>query len=127
MGAAALLHPGRSLVRMPELEGELLGVGHLARGYGYSHGPTAATAEYPYNGNHYTHFLFTIRGSPPYELMRLSSEFCFAARNRSNDCESVQFASTLQRVRGLTNTQSADMLLIGYGAMDSYATATTVP
>jgi len=120
---AALLHSGRGLVRMPELGGELLGVGHVARGYGLTHGPTAAMVEYPYNANHYTHFLFTIRGSPPYELMRLSSEFCFGARDRSNDCESVQFASTLQRVRGL-DTQGADELLMGYGTLDAYATAT---
>ena len=72
------VHSGRQLLPLPELGDEFLGVGHVARGAGpLYHTPTA----YPsiYESTHYSHFFFTISAKPPYQLLRVSDEFCFRA------------------------------------------------
>ncbi|EOD11866.1 hypothetical protein EMIHUDRAFT_452328 [Emiliania huxleyi CCMP1516] len=127
----SMLHGGRMLVRVPALGNELLGVGHLARGSGTVHGPVGGFgSDYPFNGNHYTHFFFTLSASPPYALTRISTEFCFRAFSlltgeALDDCDSVQYSSSI--VLEPSADGSGHELLIGYGAIDSFAMVTTVP
>eukprot|EP00966_Prymnesium_polylepis_P011671 268174-Prymnesium_polylepis.1 len=74
----SLLHGGRALVPLPELGGELLGLGHMSRGNTQLvHFPTKY--KQPFASNLYSHFWFTMSGSEPFELRRISREFCFRA------------------------------------------------
>jgi len=116
---ADLLHGGRQLVRMPEIGGELLGVGHISRGVAHTEAKTV-------NGNHYSHFFFTISGEPPFTLSRLSSEFCLASADRPADCESVQFSSSVLREADDARP-GGERLRIGYGVSDLQSMTVTLP
>eukprot|EP00966_Prymnesium_polylepis_P084823 1963673-Prymnesium_polylepis.1 len=72
-----MLHGGRALVPLPELGGELLGLGHMSRGDVLTHKPTKYTQ--PFASSLYSHFWFTMSGSEPFKLRRVSREFCFRA------------------------------------------------
>jgi len=113
-----LLHGGRKLLRIPELDGDLLGVAHMNRGM--KHDVRAG-----FNGDHYSHFFFTISAETPYSLTRVSPEFCFPAADRPDDCDSVQFSSSL--LREPDPASGLDHLLIGYGVDDAAAMAVTLP
>ncbi|KAL1498943.1 hypothetical protein AB1Y20_013464 [Prymnesium parvum] len=142
-----MLHGGKGLVRLPELGGELLGLGHMARGsFVGEHLPS----HYPhlFQSTHYTHFWFTMSAQRPYQLVRVSREFCFrafapphmseedinyfssmngfvpplgslSADGYEHDCEFVQFGSSLLREPSGGSNSSADMIVIGYGAQDA--------
>ena len=47
-------------------------------------------------GFRYTHFLYALSPRPPHRLLATSAEFCLAAAQDPNDCESVQFVSGLE-------------------------------
>jgi hypothetical protein len=107
------------MVRLPHLD-EFLGVAHFHRPHDRK--PNA----YAKFGHHYTHALFTVSASPPYELRRLSAEFVLpqAAKpaavsssttsDAEEDAEIIQFASGLEVVDG-------NRIIIAYGINDCEA------
>ncbi|CAE7223563.1 unnamed protein product [Symbiodinium natans] len=96
------LHNGPHPVFIEE-QGIFLGLGHLVRG------ETTFRSGYKLP-DHYTHQYFAFSAEPPFELMALSPEFCFSSQQAPEDCESIQFASSLLR--------TGDSLLVGFGVQD---------
>ena len=109
--------------------GEFLGIGHLHRG-----GVNTSLARW---GHHYNHFFFTVHAQTG-ALLRISTEFCFAAlaqrlTKQSNVCEVIQFASTLSLEDSGTNAASSNrheytllpspsaQILVSYGVNDCEA------
>jgi hypothetical protein len=108
------------MVRLPHVD-EFLGVAHFHRPHDRK--PNA----YAKFGHHYTHALYTVSASPPYELRRLSAEFVLpqAAKpaavpapstttNDAEDAEIIQFASGLEVV-------GDKRIIIAYGINDCEA------
>eukprot|EP01084_Bolivina_argentea_P289707 497525_1 len=68
-------------------------------------------------GSHYSHFFFAINDKPPFNLKRISSEFCFVSlftennNNKSNDCDVIQFAGGMIESR----INNIDYIFISYG------------
>eukprot|EP00746_Dinoflagellata_sp_MGD_P156556 gnl/MRDRNA2_/MRDRNA2_85871_c0_seq1.p1 gnl/MRDRNA2_/MRDRNA2_85871_c0~~gnl/MRDRNA2_/MRDRNA2_85871_c0_seq1.p1 ORF type:complete len:553 (+),score=72.90 gnl/MRDRNA2_/MRDRNA2_85871_c0_seq1:120-1778(+) len=102
------MHNGANLVWIEEYK-EFLGIGHFYRGFGDYDVPGIQT-KVAVNGHHYTHVFFTLSGTEPFHIQRVSPEFCFQSVQNPNDCEVIQFASSL--------TIDDDKLHIGYGVMD---------
>jgi hypothetical protein len=108
-------------VRLPHLD-EFLGVAHFHRPHDRK--PNA----YAKFGHHYTHALFTVSASPPYELRRLSAEFVLpraakpaavpasatSTTGEEDDAEIIQFASGLEVVDG-------NRIILAYGINDCEA------
>ena len=96
---------------------QLLGVGHLHRGYRDSLDGRRLPRNLTYFAHHYTHFFYTIEPQPPYAVRMLGSEFCFGAARQADggpatrmDCEIIQYVSGLTRV--------GERLLVSYGVND---------
>ena len=97
------IHNGPSPVWIDELQ-LFLGIGHMARGKRASH-------QVGYLPDHYTHQFFALDiAQQTFRLAALSPEFCFSSAQDPQDCENIQFASTLVR--------DGSSLLVGYGAED---------
>ena len=83
-------------------------VAHMSRGMKHD-------AHVGFNGDHYTHFFFTMQPYPPYAIHSLGSEFCIGRQRDPQrdqlDCEVVQFVSGLVRGTG-------DALWLTYGVND---------
>ena len=86
-----------------------LGVGHLHRdsnpevvesehGVGSSRATRGGSRERFRFGGRYTHFWYTLRGSPPFDLLATSAEWCLAASQDPMECESIQFVSGIVEV-----------------------------
>eukprot|EP01084_Bolivina_argentea_P257178 433227_1 len=69
-------------------------------------------------GSHYSHVFFTIEDKPPFNLKRMSSQFCFVSpftqTNGRKDCDVIQF------VVGMTESKinNMDYVFISYGIND---------
>lgn len=103
------------LIWIDEIQ-QFLGVGHFYRGF-------ADSVEVPGRGagsfgHHYTHVFYTISKEPPFRLTGLSTEFCFPSDIDAQDCEVIQFVTSLER--------DGDKLAMAYGVMDLYASVATV-
>merc|ERR1712166_49319 len=106
------------------LEGtkKFLGIGHF-------HRPTDRTpSSFALHGHHYTHVLYTLADTPPYELQDLSNEFCFLSgrlQQPEDDlvCDMIQFAGGLEIVPRLDGN---DQLLISYGINDCESATTLI-
>lgn len=109
--------------------GEFLGIGHLHRG-----GVNTSLARW---GHHYNHFFYTVHAQTG-ALLRVSTEFCFAAlaqrlSKQSGVCEVIQFASTLSLEDSGNKSASASrhestllpsplaQVLVSYGVNDCEA------
>jgi hypothetical protein len=107
---------------------EFLGVAHFHRPHDRRPNPYAKF------GHHYTHALFTVAASPPYELRRLSAEFVLPQaaipapvtttttadeQPTIKDAEIIQFASGLEVVDG-------NRIIIAYGINDCEAAVAEV-
>ena len=69
-------------------------------------------------GSCYTHAFYLLEPRPPYGLMATSPEFCIASDSNPDDCESIQFVSSL----ALRERQPESALLLAYGANDCVPT-----
>ncbi|CAJ1415912.1 unnamed protein product [Effrenium voratum] len=96
------LHNGPSPVWLKDRQ-VFLGLGHLRRG-------RREAAPGYFLPHHYTHQFFLLAGTPPFGLLAVTTEFCFSSRQDEEDCESIQFASSL--------LLEGDSLLIGLGVQD---------
>lgn len=121
------IHNGANLVWIENTK-EYLGLGHFTRGYsdwyttgvhlkynqttGYSFVEDISSRNTTTRfGHHYTHLFFTLSGTEPFHIKRMSPEFCFQSMQNPSDCETIQFASSL--------TLDGDKKLhVGYGVMD---------
>ena len=66
-------------------------------------------------GFQYTHFLYALEPHAPFRVIATSREFCLAAEQKDDDCESIQFVS------GLSWATGANKLLLSYGVNDCEA------
>jgi len=97
------VHNGPSPVWIDELQ-LFLGIGHMARG-------KRPSRQMGYLPDHYTHQFFALdTAQQTFRLAALSPEFCFSSAQNPQDCENIQFASTLVR--------DGSSLLVGYGVED---------
>lgn len=101
------IHNGPSPVWIDELQ-LFLGIGHMARG-------KRRSQQMGFLPDHYTHQFFALagddsQGGQAFRLVAASPEFCFSSAQAPQDCESIQFASTLIR--------DGNSLLVGYGVED---------
>jgi hypothetical protein len=97
---------------------QFLGLGHFHRGNGDSvenikNGHTSGLF-----GHHYTYFFFTLTKSSPFQLTRLSSEFCIPSEQDPADCDAVQFATGM--------VLEGEKLHISYSVNDRDAKVATV-
>jgi len=99
---------GGKLVSVPQTR-EYLGMIHIHRDYDDRSG---------FWGEHYTQAFFTLSGSYPFDVLRVSPEFCFQSHLREDDCEAVQFSPNIEL--------DGNVLVISYGAMDLEAMVVTV-
>jgi len=68
-------------------------------------------------GFRYTHFFYSMQPTPPFRLLATSGEFCLAAQQDDQDCESVQFVSGLAYL----DSRDSKRLLVTYGVNDCEA------
>jgi len=111
---------GPPLIWLTETK-EFLGMGHFHRGYGDSvYNNLTYQMEAGKFGHHYTQFWFTYNMKPPFRITRMSPEFCFQSDQDSEDCDSIQFVTGMQRVG------ESDTITISYGVSDFYGYVATV-
>jgi hypothetical protein len=55
---------------------------------------------------------------PPYRIVRVSPEWCISSLTRPNDCEAIQFITSIER--------DGSVLILSYGANDLEARVLTV-
>ena len=108
----------------------LLGIGHTHRGDGWCLEQKKRTG-YPLChrvpksqrfrirwGYRYTQFFYTVDPRPPYPVLALSHEWCFASSQDPADCESIQFAGGAALRDTSTGSQE---VVISYGVNDCEA------
>ena len=124
-----------------------LGIGHLHRGEGASNrhlfrrrqegplpwkGVKGLRRKQPFAfGFRYTHFFYVLEPRPPFAVLGASPEFCIAAAQDADDCESVQFVSGLALDKNASSgalrgdqsprTGPNTSLLLSYGVNDCEA------
>ncbi len=87
---------------------------HEYLGLGHFHRPADRDPnQYARFGHHYTHTLFTISGSAPYRLQRISPEFVLPASYDKTDGEIIQFTSGLEMAY-----HDPKLLVMAYGIND---------
>jgi hypothetical protein len=101
------IHGTNAFMVYLEATHEYLGLGHFHRPADRNPNPYARF------GHHYTHTLFTISGSAPYRLKRLSPEFVLPASYEKGDAEIIQFASGLE-----VAFHDPKVLVLAYGIND---------
>jgi len=99
---------GGKLVWVPQTT-EYLGMIHIHRDYDDRSG---------FWGERYTQAFFTLSGSYPFDVLRVSPEFCFQSHLREDDYEAVQLSPDIEL--------DGNVLVISYGAMDLEAMIVTV-
>ena len=62
-------------------------------------------------GSCYTHAFYLLEPKPPFGLAATSPEFCLASASDSDDCESIQFVSSLS----LLAREPDPALLLAFG------------
>mmetsp|Transcript_50795 Transcript_50795/g.94985 ORF Transcript_50795/g.94985 Transcript_50795/m.94985 type:complete len:459 (+) Transcript_50795:48-1424(+) len=101
-GRPTSLHNGPSPVWLPDFQ-VFLGLGHIRRG------EDEVTKGYVLP-HHYSHQFYTISGQYPFRLIAVTPEFCFSSAQDPDDCENIQFASSL--------LLEGSSLLVGVGIQD---------